>query len=214
LTNAIYFKGDWAHPFQQEMTKTADFHVTAGQKVPAPMMQQTREFSYHAGDGFQILEMPYSGDALSMVIFLPEKVDGLAAFEQTLRADKVSAWLSNLRQRKVQVALPKFRMTAEFQLQDALSALGMPTAFTERADFSGMDGKEDLYLSAVVHKAFVDVNEQGTEAAAATGVVVGAMAAPPTAIPVFRADHPFLFLIRDKRSGSLLFLGRVLDPTK
>jgi serpin B len=174
-------------------------------------MHQTTEFNYLVADGFQILEMPYKGDALSMVVFLPEKVDGLPEFEQTLAADKLGEWLSKLHQQEVDVILPKFQVTAEFQLKDTLSALGMPSAFTaDRADFSGMDGRKDLYLTAVVHKAFVDVNEEGTEAAAATGVAVGARSAPRTEI--FRADHPFMFLIRDQRSGSVLFMGRVVDP--
>ena len=211
LTNAIYFKGDWASQFKKYLTRTGEFQVTKEQKVPVSMMQHTAEFKYLAVDGLQVLEMPYQGDALTMVLFLPEKVEGLAAFEGTLAADKIAEWFSKLREQEVQVILPKFHVAAEFQLKDTLSALGMPSSFTkEQADFSGMDGKKDLYLSAVVHKAFVDVNEEGTEAAAATGVAVGGLSAPRT--EVFRADHPFMFLIRDKHSGSVLFLGRLVDP--
>jgi serpin B len=211
LTNAIYFKGDWASQFKKQSTSNGEFLVTKEQKVQVPMMHQTTDFNYLVADGFQILEMPYRGDALSMVVFLPEKVDGLPAFEQTLAADKLEDWLSKLHKQEVDVILPKFQVTAEFQLKDTLSALGMPSAFTvERADFSGMDGRKDLYLTAVVHKAFVDVNEEGTEAAAATGVAVGAKSARRTEI--FRADHPFMFLIYDQRSGSVLFMGRVVDP--
>jgi serine protease inhibitor len=158
---------------------------------------------------FQALELPYVGDALSMVVFLPKEMEGLAAFEQTLTAEKLTEWLSQLQMREVTVAFPKFTTTAEFQLSDALSAMGMPLAFGDAADFSGVS-EETLTLSHVIHKAFVDVNEEGTEAAAATGVVAQALSYRPPP-EVFRADHPFVFLIRDVRSGSILFLGRLLN---
>jgi serpin B len=159
------------------------------------------------------LELPYAGNDLSMIVVLPKKADGLAELEKTLTADKLSQWLSRLQETEVDVTLPKFKTTVEVELSKTLSALGMPLAFSGRADFSGMnDGKESLHISGVFHKAFVDVNEEGTEAAAATGVAVKATAAEIT--PVFRADHPFVFLIRDKRSESVLFMGRLVNPTK
>jgi serpin B len=146
-----------------------------------------------------------------MVILLPSKVDELATLEKALTAGHLAAWLAKMRGTQVQVALPRFRTTSEFQLKDTLSEMGMPLAFSARADFSGMDGKRDLSLSAVVHQAYVDVNEEGTEAAGATGAVVSltAVRAQP---PLFRADHPFVFLIRDKRTGSILFMGRCVEP--
>jgi len=213
LTNAIYFKGKWASEFDKKLTRDEDFFLTPEKKVAAPLMHQTAEFGYFDGGEFQALELPYRGDRLAMVVLLPKAKDGLAALEASLSADKVAGWVGKVRRRKVQVALPRFKTTAEFSLKDTLVAMGMTAAFGGDADFSGMTGAKDLFISAVVHKAFVDVNEEGTEAAAATGVVMERKSKPEPP-PVFRADHPFLFLIRDTRSGAILFLGRILDPTK
>jgi serpin B len=214
LTNAIYFKGNWASKFMKEHTRTEDFNVTAEQKVPAAMMHQTDKFKYLDEKELQVLEMPYAGDTLAMVVLLPRKIDGLSEIERTLTPESLAHSLAKLHRVEVHVALPKCQFVAESQLQDALSQMGMPLAFRPgEADFSGMDGKRDLFLSAVVHKAFVDVNEEGTEAAAATGAVAGLAAAPVQRL-VFRADHPFLFLIRDTRSGGILFMGRLTRPMK
>ena len=213
LTNAIYFKALWDMPFPAKSTHPDDFQPTTGARVRVDMMNQTDRFRYFDEGSFQALELPYKGNTLAMVVFLPKSPDGLAAFESSLTPAKLDAWLAKLSSRKVQVSLPKFRLTGEFGLNDALSALGMPDAFHPgKADFSGMTGTRDLAISAVVHKAFVEVEEKGTEAAAATAVVMArslAIAAPP---PVFRADHPFFFLIRDLRNGSILFLGRLVRP--
>ena len=169
--------------------------------------------------GLKILQLPYKTAAtgskgLSMVLLLPDDVSGLTNLEQQLTPDSLSQWMTKLQSAEVMTWVPKFTLTAQFQLNGVLSALGMPLAFdAQQADFSGMDGRQDLFLSAVFHKAFVEVNEEGTEAAAATGAVVGAMAMPIREQPKeFRADHPFIFLIRDEASGSILFIGRVTDP--
>jgi serpin B len=211
LTNAIYFKGDWASRFNKSATREGPFTTAAAETVKVPMMHHTSRFGYLDADTFQVLEMPYQGKDLAMVVLLPKKTDGLAAFEKTLTADNLKGWLGRLRETQVQVALPKFKMTQRFSLKKALSAMGMPLAFGDQSDFSGMDGSRNLYLSEVYHQAFVDVNEEGTEAAAATGVVVKARAAQPR-LPRFVADHPFVFLIRDVRSGSVLFMGRIVNP--
>jgi serpin B len=212
LTNAIYFKGDWQLQFKKDQTRDEPFQLGGDKTVPAPLMHQQARFAYLDGPDFQLLEMPYAGKDLSMVVLLPKKLDGLASLEKELTAANLGRWLKGAQEQKVQVALPRFRLTAEFGLNKALAELGMPSAFSESADFSGMGGsKGELYLSAVVHKAFVDVNEEGTEAAAATGAVVAARALGPV-VPVFRADHPFVFLIRDRRSDSVLFLGRLASP--
>jgi serpin B len=214
LTNAVYFKGSWAEPFPKQQTREQPFHTSADRQVRVPMMQQTSHFKYLKARNFQALDLPYADGDLSMVILLPTKKDGLAALEKELTAERLAGWLAKMRSDEVEVSLPRFRMTAEFQLKDTLSALGMSQAFSAgEADFSGMDGKRDLYLSAVVHQAYVDVNEEGTEAAAATGAIV-AEAKAVLNPPVFRADHPFVFLIRDNRTGSVLFLGRLVDPQK
>lgn len=211
LTNAIYFKGKWAAQFKPERTQDAPFALLDGQKVNVPMMNQTEKFGYMETDALQVLEMPYVNNDLSMVVLLPKKLDGINELEKDLNNDNLASWVADLRKRKVQVFFPKFKMTSEFELAQVLGAMGMPDAFSSKADFSGMTGNRELFISAVVHKAYVDVNEEGTEAAAATGVVVGltSVEAPP---PVFKADHPFVFLIRDNSTGSILFMGRTANP--
>jgi serpin B len=163
-------------------------------------------------EDFQGLELPYVNNELSMIIFLPKQIGRLADFETKLTAENLSQWQAKLRKREVIVSVPKFKETCQFGLADVLKQMGMTDAFTAAADFSGMNGKKELFISEVIHKAFVDVNEEGTEAAAATGVVVGLTSVGPKETPVFRADHPFLFLIRDNKSGSVLFIGRVMNP--
>jgi serpin B len=218
LTNAIYFKGDWQMKFNKARTADDDFHLSPGQNVKAPLMHLTSELRYFNGKTFQALEIPYKNYELSMIVFLPNEVGGLPALEQALTAASLQQWLGQLmRGTEIIVTFPKFKMTQQFELGDTLAKMGMKQAFEkDAADFSGMTGKRDLWISAAVHKAYVDVNEEGTEAAAATGITMTmnmAMAnqRQPT---IFRADHPFLFLIRDNRSGAILFMGRVTDPTK
>ncbi|NLE38060.1 MAG: serpin family protein, partial [Pirellulaceae bacterium] len=213
LTNAIYFKGDWQRQFKAEATKEAPFLINPQEKVAVPMMHQRGDFGYGDAGDAQILELPYVGRDLSMFVLLPKRVDGLADLEQKFTLDNLNTWTSGLRRRNVEVYLPKFTMTSSFRLDRVLSAMGMPLAFSGEADFSGMNGRHDLFISAVIHKAFVDVNEEGTEAAAATAVVMERAAAVPENL-VFRADHPFLLLIRDNRTGSILFLGRMANPKK
>ena len=214
LTNAIYFKGNWARQFEEDKTRESPFTLISGEEVNVPMMNQTAEFNYMETEDFQGLELPYVDDELSMIILLPRKVDELSSLEEMLSLEKFSGWLGKLRKRKVIVSVPKFKMTCQFSLADVLRQMGMKDAFSGAADFSGMNGKRDLFISAVIHKAYVDVNEEGTEAAAATAVVVGITAVRPEKIPVFRADHPFLFLIRDNKSGSILFIGRTMNPAE
>lgn len=212
LTNAIYFKGNWAKQFKEDRTKEAPFTLANGRKVDVAMMNQTGQFNYMEAESFQGLELPYVDDELSMVILLPKEFDGLNKFEKTLTAENLSKWLGKLRNREVRVSVPKFKMTSQFALASVLKSMGMTDAFSPNADFSGMSGRRDLFISAVIHKAYVDVNEEGTEAAAATAVTMKLTSVGPTRIPVFQADHPFLFLIRDNHSDSILFIGRVMNP--
>jgi serpin B len=217
LTNAIYFKGDWQTQFDKAQTRDEDFHLSAAQNVKAPMMHREGGFNYFDGGTFQILEIPYKSAELSMIVLLPNDVGGMFALEQSLTAPNTRQWLGQLRPvPKVIMTLPKFKMTQQFELQDTLGAMGMTLAFDAHADFSGMTGNREFYISAAIHKAYIDVNEEGTEAAAATAVVMRSMMArmQQPAPPVFRADHPFIFLIRDNRSGGILFMGRVTDPTR
>jgi serpin B len=221
LTNAIYFKGDWLTPFVKAWTEDDDFHLSPTKNVKAPLMHLTGGFDYFDGGTFQALEIPYESGDLSMIVFLPKDLGGLPALEESLTASNMKLWLDRLQPvPEVILTLPKFQMTRQFGLEGTLGAMGMPSAFdAAAADFSGMTGKRELFISAVIHKAYINVDEKGTEAAAATAVVMEkAMAMPPRfkqpPPPVFRADHPFVFLIRDNRSGSMLFMGRVNDPTK
>jgi serpin B len=215
LTNAIYFKGTWSSPFHGQRTQDDDFHASGGRIVRVPLMHQTGRFGYAEDQNVQTLELPYVGGDLAMVVLLPRQRDGLAELEKALSAGWLADRLDGLKSTSVAVALPRFKLTAEFELQRTLAALGMTLPFSDRADFSGINGgSEPLQIAAVIHKAFVDVNESGTEAAAATAVGIRAASALVPQTPVeFRADHPFLFLIRDRRTGSLLFLGCLTQPT-
>ena len=213
LTNAIYFKGEWALQFDKKETRDELFLLAADSKVPVPMMHQTGEFNFLEEASFQAVELPYSGKDLSMVIFLPNKVDGLAEFEKNLTAKSLGTWLGKLRPvKRLPIWLPRFKMTKSFQLAEVLSEMGMSDAFLPGvADLSGVSplAKElEWFIAKVTHKAFVEVNEEGTEAAAATAVEVDQGGSSS----LFRADRPFFFVIRDRRSGSVLFLGRVIDP--
>lgn len=213
LTNAIYFKGNWAQQFKEDRTKEAPFTLSDGQKVNVPLMNQTTKYGYMETDALQGLELPYVDDELSMIVLLPKEFDGLGELEKSLTLENLSQWQSKLRKREVVVSIPKFKLTCQFSLASVLKAMGIKDAFSRSADFSGMNGKRDLFISAVIHKAYVDVNEEGTEAAAATAVVMRLTSiGPADRPPVFRADHPFLFLIRDNQSGSILFIGRVMNP--
>lgn len=214
LTNAIYFKGDWQDQFKKDATKDLPFTLADGKKVDAPLMHRVGGYRYAENEAFQVLDLPYTGRRVSMTVILPRKADALPAVEKEITAGKLSATLQSLRfEKEVHVHLPRFKTEKSFTLNQPLKALGMKAAFAG-ADFSGMHtGGEQLDISAVIHKAFVDVNEEGTEAAAATGVVVGTTSvAEPPKPRYFRADRPFLFLIRDGKTGSVLFTGRVENP--
>jgi serpin B len=213
LTNAIYFKAPWRLPFPPQQTADGDFTTANGKKAGVKLMRGKNRTNYLKGDGFEALELLYESRDLSMVVLLPDKADGLPAFEKSLTAANLTRWLGELAwsDHEVDVTLPKFTWTSEFMLKDVLAAMGMPTAFDPRkANFSGM-ADERLFLSHVVHQAFVDVNEAGTEAAASTAVVAERASLPRPA--TFRADHPFVYFVRHNRTGAILFLGRVVNPS-
>jgi serpin B len=212
LTNAIYFKGKWTYLFRKDKTKNELFNLLNGKQVIVPMMNQTRNFRYMENNKIQMLELPYIGDELAMVVLLPRRVAGLPDLEHSLTGEQVTSWMSQLYMPKVIVSMPKFEMTSMFSLAKVLASMGMTDAFDRKvADFSAMNGTKNLFISTVVHKAFVDVNEEGTKAAAATAVVMKIKSSRPKP-KHFRANHPFLFLIRDIRTKSILFLGRVMNP--
>jgi serpin B len=214
LTNAIYFNAAWAYPFDEEMTADGPFYLLDGGQITVPMMKQTESFGYTEGEGYQAIELLYDGGELSMVILLPE-AGKFEAFEEGLQGQQVNDIINGLQPTEVALTMPKFEFDSEFSLNDALIDMGMPDAFSPYdADFSGMNGKlgtERLFISDVVHKAFVAVDEAGTEAAAATAVIMDLGCLPPPPVEV-TIDHPFIFLIRDIETGAILFVGRVLYP--
>ena len=212
LANAIYFNAAWHLPFDERRTSSEPFQLPDGDRVDVPMMRQTETFNYtlHETHQTQAVELLYAGEEASMMIFLPAK-GKYDQFEDALSAGLVSEISKQLRPIRLRLSIPSFEFTSEFRLAETLAGMGMADAFDpQSADFSGMDGTKDLYLSAVVHKAFVKVDERGTEAGAATGGTIGVTSLPPA----FTADRPFIFLIRDLATDAILFVGRVMDPTK
>jgi serpin B len=215
LTNAIYFNAAWQYPFEESMTKDGPFYLLDGSKVTVPMMKQTEHFGYTEGEGYQAVELPYDGRKLSMVILLPRK-ENFEQFEGSLDYQLVDSLIKALEYQRVSLTMPKFEFESEFRLKETLAAMGMPDAFVwPIADFSGMTGNRDLFIGDVIHKAFVSVDESGTEAAAATAVVMLPTAGPPEepeeAVEV-TVDRPFIFLIRDIETGAIVFVGRVVNP--
>ena len=238
LANAIYFKGDWTEPFPKNRTVETNFTLTSGETTKAQLMKKdedetvryaafnadgsffpTPKFDFGEGkpkypgkDGFSMVELPYRGGSMSMVVIAPNDPGGLPALERKLNASSVSQWIAAMKDRKTNIRLPKFKMETSYDLNETLAALGMPSAFDpSRANFSGISSSEKIFIDQVAHKSFIEVTEEGTEAAAASGFV-GELSIEPFA-PTFSADRPFVYLIRDKKSGSVLFLGRVLNPT-
>jgi len=211
LANAVYFKGKWVSEFDPKSTRKATFHGAKGE-TEVDMMSQRSTFGYYEDEDLQVLEMPYIGERLSMLVVLPreELLGGLERVEGGMTTALQESWLDGMRREEVGVQLPKFEMTwGSTDLATDLIALGMHDAFRD-ADFSGMTGERDLFISSVFHKAFVAVDEEGSEAAAATAVVMKRTSVPTG--PVFRADRPFMFLIRDEVTGAILFMGRVVAP--
>jgi serpin B len=214
LTNAIYFKGKWDSPFNKRMTNDAPFTFSAGGTESIPFMRQVKRFRCAEDETVQLLELPYGQNTLAMRIFLPRQPEGLAAFEKDLGGERMDKLMNSLQSERVEVWLPRFKVESGIQLGDVLEAMGMTLAFDpQRADFHGMSSEEHLYISTVIHKAFVNVDEEGTEAAAATGIGMRTMAIRAESQPkLFKADHPFLFAIVDQQSGAMLFMGRVAKP--
>jgi len=218
LTNATHFKAEWRQKFNRDHTQRKPFFLADGASTEVELMSDTfGSLPYVEEDGFQAVMLPYKGNRFSLVVLLPRKKDGLAALEKELTSDKLTGWLAKCNPQLVEVFLPKFQFSGGGELKGPLAALGMRRAFDRSlADFSGMSQEEGLFLGDVVHKTFMDVNEEGTEAAGATAVYTWKSKdkddGPPASPVLFRADHPFLYLIRDDRSGCILFIGRLTDP--
>lgn len=211
LTNAIYFKGQWASPFKPAATKDAPFNVSNSAKVQVPMMWQTGRYRYVHEKGVAAIELPYADDDLSMIVILPD--GDMEKFGKSLSLDTIRQLGADMYSEEVDLFLPRFKMEASYGLGGMLSEMGMPDAFSEQlADFSGMTGRPDLYISKVLHKARVEVNEEGSEAAAATAVIMVPKSARFEVKQVFRADHPFFFIIVHNSTGAILFMGRLANP--
>ena len=214
LTNAIYFKAEWLIQFDADKTSDEYFKVNPDSLIKVPIMQPTSQkltFNYTQNKDLQILEMPYAGEDLSMLILLPLD-DDIEGLENSFTIEKLTEWKKSLRKRRVNIYIPKFKFETKYFLKETLSNMGMPTAFTDYADFSGMTGEKDLIIDKVIHQAFIEVNEEGTEAAAATGVSMIRKTSMPPPPPIFKADHPFIFIIQHNETGNILFMGRVSNP--
>lgn len=212
LANAIYFNASWIYPFDEQSIRSLPFNLLNGEQVDVSMMSQTEGFSYVQGDGYQVIELPYTGHRASMLIIVPDS-GKYEAIESAIDEEQIADIVSGLAHKEVDLTMPKFSYESDFSLAQVLNEMGMPAAFVD-ADFSGMDGTRDLFISDVFHKAFVDVDENGTEAAAATAVIMSLSAAPIPVEPIeLTIDRPFLFLIRDTGTDSVLFMGRVLNPS-
>ncbi len=213
LTNAVYFLGEWADKFDLKQTKPGPFWQTPDKKIEAPFMYRMGDYSYNEAEGWQVLELPYREKHLSMLVLLPNTKGALTQEEKGLNPEKLANLIRDLKPHKVEVTFPRFEVKASYGLNGYLKSLGMVTAFEPQADFERITTQHKLWIDLVIHKAWVKVEEKGTEAAAATGVVMTKTAAPvPKPIVVFKADHPFLFFIRDRETGFILFWGRLSNP--
>jgi len=212
LTNAIYFNAAWRSPFKKESTRDMSFYLLNGGNVLVPMMRQTEYFKYTEGKSYQVVELPYDGDEVSMVVLLPKEGE-FAAFEKSLDSRRLKTIISNLGRREVTLSMPKFEFRSEFDLKNLFSVMGMSDAFGEQADFSGMTGKRGVWIDRILHQSFISTDEDGTEAAAATAVVMAGSAPGQPKPVVMTIDRPFVFIIRDIQTNTILFIGRVLNPS-
>lgn len=211
LTNAVYFQGDWMTKFEKNNTRQEDFTISVQKKIKVDMMHVESDFKYYSDDNLQAIELPYKGNKISMLVFLPIQIEGLSEIEKMLTTEILNTVISKMKKEKVSVYLPKFKILwGTYSLNRILIELGIADAFDfAKADFSGINGKAGIYISDVLHQAFIEVNEKGTEAAAATGVTFKQIVGN-----IFYADHPFVFMIRDNRSGTILFMGRIINPAE
>lgn len=214
LANAIYFRAGWTHPFAKERTAEDSFHTNDGDTA-VPFMMQAGDFSYYEDDTLQVVRLPYDGNQISMLALLPRDHNGLNTMTSSLDSERLTTLIDGLDAEayRVDLRLPRFKITHQVNLNDALSTLGMASAFADSADFSGITTEANLFISNVFHKAYVAVDEEGTEAAAATAISIGTTSVkPPRRDVTFRADHPFIFMIVDDPTRTILFMGRVSNP--
>jgi serpin B len=212
ITNTIYFKGEWEYPFVPGLTWDADFFVDKDKTVKVKMMnRRINPINHMQNDLVQMIELPYKGDRLSMLVLLPSEKNKISKLEEQLSVNNLNQWKSQMSETMAEVYLPKFAADTDYDLKSILQDMGMDIPFDkEKADLSGIAPYPGIYIDTAVHKAAVEVNELGTEAAAATGAMAKLQSGPPF---TFRADHPFVYMIEDKSTGQILFMGRVMDPT-
>lgn len=218
LINAVYFKGNWKSQFRPENTRTFSFTKDDESEVQIPMMYQQGEFYYgefsdgsnEAGGIYQVLEIPYEGDEISMMLVLSRQEVPLATLEPLLKPQLIEEWANSVKKQKVEVYLPRFTVEQEIDLKDILKALGVTEIFIKDANLTAMSDKKELFLSKAVHKSFIEVNEEGSEAAVASGMI--AISRMAVLFPQVIVDHPFLFLIKNRKTGTILFMGRVMHP--
>lgn len=215
IVNALYFKGDWQAEFKKESTYIGDFLNGRGKTLQVPLMPQLGYFNYSDSNEAQLLELPYKGDDISMLVLLPKSRDGLKRLEESLTETSLASMINTLNSKEVSVTLPKFKMRNSMRLADVLQSLGIKTAFVfKQADFSGIEATKSVFISEVIHQAFIQTDEKGTEAAAATAIVMESGSMRQQEQPViFNADHPFLFFLRETKTGGILLMGRVADPS-
>ncbi len=213
LTNAIYFKGEWMWEFDKARTAASIFRVSSGQTVMTDFMHLTQTLPYYEDDEVQSIKLPYRHERLSMIIILPKSVEGWEMISRVLDLDRLRKMESQFESTEVQLSIPKFSLELKLNLREELSAMGMGLAFSRDADLSGMNGEKNLFVSEVIHKAFIEVSERGTEASAATGAVISLKSSLKESPLRFHADHPFLYLIQDRQTGCIIFLGRLVKPS-
>jgi serine protease inhibitor len=212
LINAIYFKGKWKSQFEESKTIPMPFYKSGGNQINVPMMKQKTDFNVYVGNGFTMAEFPYGQGNFVMDVVLPDEPEGLRTAVASLSDGSFTAWLNQMNERETDVSFPRFKYGFKKKLKDVLTDMGMGIAFTDAADLSNITDKYDLLINDVTHQTFIETNEEGTEAAAATVVDIGLTSMPPAAL-VFKMDHPFIYIIRESTTNSIIFMGRVVDPS-
>jgi serpin B len=213
LTNAIYFNGGWMFPFDTAATFPSLFHTSKQESIKTDFMHQTRSYPYYEDEEIQAVSLPYKNKRMALMVILPKSIEGWRLISQVINYERINLVISGMGTREVQLALPKFRSELQINLRQELTSMGMGTAFSRHADLSGMTGEENLYVDEVIHKAFIEVNEMGTEAAAATAAIIGLKSILRDDPVRFNADHPFVFFLLDRQTGCIIFTGRLVKPS-
>jgi serpin B len=213
LTNAVYFNGGWMYPFDKNSTAASLFHVNKQESIKTDFMHQTGNFPYYEDEEIQAIGLPYKGDRMTLMVILPRSIEGWRMVSRIITHERLRLVISELGSREVRLALPKFRSELQVNLRQELTSMGMGTVFSRDADLSGMTGEKNMFVDEVIHKAFIEVNEQGTEAAAATAAIIGLKSSLREDPVRFQADHPFVFILIDRQTGCIIFMGRLVKPS-